>query len=61
MLYIHVYVSGGEELDQVVADYAKMGFPGCVGSMDVTHLMCCGSSVLRLCGMFVLDVIIVQA
>jgi hypothetical protein len=37
---VHVYVPEGEELDQVVADYyAKMGFPGCVGSMDVTHLM----------------------
>ncbi len=36
---VHVYVPAGEELDQVVDDYAKMGFPGCVGSMDVTHLM----------------------
>ena len=29
---VHVYVPEGEELDQVVADYTKMGFPGCVGS-----------------------------
>ncbi len=36
---LHAYVPQGEELDQVEADYAKMGFPGCVGSMDVTHLM----------------------
>ncbi len=34
----HVYVPKGEEMDQVIADYTKMGFPGCVGSMDVTHL-----------------------
>ena len=27
---VHVYIPEGEELDQVVADYAKMGFPGCV-------------------------------
>ena len=26
------------EMDQVVDDYTRMGFPGCVGSMDVTHL-----------------------
>ena len=37
---VHVYVPEGEELEQVVDDYTKMGFPGCVGSMDVTHLMC---------------------
>jgi hypothetical protein len=36
---VHVYVPEGEEMDQVIADYTKMGFPGCVGSMDVTHLM----------------------
>jgi hypothetical protein len=26
-------------LNLLEADYAKMGFLGCVGSMDVTHLM----------------------
>jgi hypothetical protein len=31
---VHVYVPEWEELDQVVADHAKMGFSGCVGSMD---------------------------
>ena len=31
---VHVYVPEGEELDQVVVDHAKVGFPGCVGSMD---------------------------
>ena len=36
---VHVYVPEGEEMDQVIADYTKMGFPGCVGSIDVTHLM----------------------
>jgi len=33
----YVYVPDGAEMDQVVEDYTKMGFPGCVGSMDVTH------------------------
>ena len=36
---VHVYVPEGEEMDQVVADYTKIGLPGCVGSMDVTHLI----------------------
>ena len=36
---VHVYVPEGEEMNQVIEDYTKMGLPGCVGSMDVTHLM----------------------
>ena len=33
-----VYVPEGEELDAVVKVYEHMGFPGCIGSMDVTHI-----------------------
>ena len=58
---VHVYVSEGEELDQVGADYyGKMDFPGCVG-LWILRILCGRSSILRLCGMFVMDVIIVQA
>jgi hypothetical protein len=48
---LHVYVPQGEELDQVEADYAKMGFPGYVGSMNVTHLMWkqCPSALRNVC------------
>ena len=48
---VHVYVPEGEELDQVEVDYAKMGFPGCVGSMDVTHLVWkqCSSALRHVC------------
>ena len=47
----YVYVPEGEEMDKVMADYAKMGFPGCVGSMDVTHLMWkqCPSALRHVC------------
>ena len=34
----YVYVPEGADLDKVEKDYRYMGFPGCVGSMDVTHL-----------------------
>mmetsp|Transcript_31718 Transcript_31718/g.43515 ORF Transcript_31718/g.43515 Transcript_31718/m.43515 type:complete len:434 (-) Transcript_31718:776-2077(-) len=34
----YVYVPQGSELDAVEAVYRKMGFPGCVGSMDCTHV-----------------------
>ena len=34
----YVYVPVGDELDEVEKVYRYMGFPGCVGSMDVTHL-----------------------
>jgi hypothetical protein len=34
----YVYVPEGEELDAVEKVYRYMGFPGCVCSMDVTHL-----------------------
>ena len=46
-----MYVPEGEELDQVVEDYTKMGLPGCVGSMDVTHLMWkqCPSALRHVC------------
>ena len=33
-----MYVPVGAELDKVEKQYRYMGFPGCVGSMDVTHL-----------------------
>jgi hypothetical protein len=46
---VHVYIPEGEEMDPAIAYYTKMGFPGCVGSMDVTHLMWkqCPSAALR--------------
>jgi hypothetical protein len=34
----YVYVPQNEELHNVVETYRRMGFPGCVGSMDVTHI-----------------------
>ena len=34
----YVYVPQGEALDAVEAVYRRMGFPGCVGSMDCTHV-----------------------
>jgi hypothetical protein len=33
-----VYVPEAEELNNVMEVYSRMGFPGCVGSMDVTHI-----------------------
>ncbi len=47
MLYMYMFWK-----DQVEADYyAKMGFPRCVGSMDVTHLMwkLCPSALRHVC------------
>jgi hypothetical protein len=35
----YVYVPDGAELDAVQEVYSRMGFPGCVGSMDCTHLV----------------------
>ena len=48
---VHVYVPEGEEMDPAIADYTKMGFPGCVGSMDLTHLMWkqCPSALRHVC------------
>ena len=34
-----VYVPQGAELDAVEAVYRRLGFPGCVGSMDCTHIV----------------------
>ena len=47
----YVYVPDGEEMDRVVEDYTRMGFPGCVGSMDVTHIMWkqCPSTLRHVC------------
>ena len=47
----YVYVPEGEEMDGVVEDYTRMGFPGCVGSMDVTHILWhqCPVSLRHLC------------
>jgi hypothetical protein len=47
----YVYVPNGEEMNKVVEDYTRMGFPGCVGSMDVTHIMWkqCPSSLRHVC------------
>jgi len=35
----YVYVPVGEELDEVRHVYETLGLPGCVGSMDCTHIM----------------------
>ena len=35
----YVYVPEGEELDFVVEGYRRAGLPGCVGSMDCTHVL----------------------
>lgn len=35
----YVYVPEGEELDQVRLVYEKLGLPGCIGSMDCTHIL----------------------
>jgi hypothetical protein len=34
----YVYVPEGEEMDRVEEVYRHMGFPGCIGSMDCTHI-----------------------
>ncbi len=35
----YVYIPEGEELDQVSLVYEKLGLPGCIGSMDCTHIL----------------------
>ena len=47
----YVYVPDGEEMNKVVEDYTRMGFTGCVGSMDVTHVMRkqCPSTLRHVC------------
>jgi len=35
----YVYVPENEELDQIRLVYEKMGLPGCIGSMDCTHIL----------------------
>ena len=35
----YVYVPDGEELDRVRSVYEKLGLPGCIGSMDCTHIL----------------------
>lgn len=35
----YVYIPDGEELDQVSLVYEKLGLPGCIGSMDCTHVL----------------------
>ena len=40
MYSTYVYVpEGDEELDSVVEGYRRAGLPGCVGSMDCTHVL----------------------
>ena len=34
----YVHVPDGEELDRVRIVYEKLGLPGCIGSMDCTHI-----------------------
>ena len=33
-----VYVPSGDEMQTIVDVYAKLGLPGCIGSMDCTHI-----------------------
>jgi len=35
----YVYIPEGEELKQVCKVYEKLGLPGCIGSMDCTHIL----------------------
>ena len=35
----YVYPPTGEEMDKVEEGYRRAGFPGCVGSMDCTHIL----------------------
>lgn len=35
----YVYIPEGEELDQIALVYEKLGLPGCIGSMDCTHVL----------------------
>jgi hypothetical protein len=35
----YVYVPKGDELDEIRNVYEKLGLPGCVGSMDCTHIL----------------------
>ena len=35
----YVYISFGEELDKVKLVYQKLGLPGCIGSMNCTHIL----------------------
>jgi len=41
----------GEELEQVMGDYAKLGLPGTIGSVDVTHCILdkCPAEFANLC------------
>ena len=39
MYSTYVYVPEGEELNSVVEGYRRAGLPGCVGSMDCTHVV----------------------
>jgi len=35
----YVYIPENEELDQIRLVYEKLGLPGCIGSMDCTHIL----------------------
>jgi len=35
----YVYIPDGEELDRIRLVYEKLGLPGCIGSMDCTHIL----------------------
>jgi len=35
----YVYIPENEELNQIRLVYEKMGLPGCIGSMDCTHIL----------------------
>jgi hypothetical protein len=46
-----VYFPGGDELSKIMETFAKVGFPGAVGSMDVTHFrwLACPKEEFNLC------------
>jgi hypothetical protein len=41
----------GDELNKVLDIYRRLGFPGCIGSMDCTHVrwLCCPAELTNLC------------
>ena len=46
----HIYMPKGDDLAAVTSQYARMGFPGCVGSIDCVHFFWdrCQHNVLHL-------------
>jgi hypothetical protein len=56
----YVYIPQGEELDQVSLVYEKLGLPGCIGSMDCTHVLWhrCPKVIRNVCTGIIIDIYI---